>query len=77
LPLKDRIRPLLKASPRTVADLADHLDANTETVRTTLKRRSGRLFVPVPGTEPTKWALAAFADGDQTRTRQVRVEDVE
>lgn len=71
MPLKARIRALLKTSPRTVADIADHLDANTETVRTTLKRMSGRLFVPVPGTEPTKWALAAFDDANQTRTRQI------
>lgn len=72
LPLKDRIRPLLKAGPRTVADIAEHLAAEPDTVRTTLKRMSGRLFVQIPDSNPIKWGLAGRTD-DRTPTGQPAV----
>jgi len=74
LPLKDRIRRRLASGAQTVAELADWLDVHPETVRTTLKRLSGRNFVPLARTEPVKWGLAASADADQTSTRQLAQE---
>jgi hypothetical protein len=62
MPLRERISGTLAAGSRTVADLADELDADPHTIRRTLTRGDGQRFIRLPGTDPDKWALRSDLD---------------
>ena len=66
LSIKDRIRALLKSQPLTVAGLADRLEADAHTVRRTVVRGEGTVFVRIPGPEPTQWGLLERGTTDRT-----------
>ena len=68
--LTSRIRPLLRRRPGPSSTCQPPRGEQGNDPRT-LKRMSGWVFVPVPGTDPTEWALAASGDGGQTSTRQI------
>jgi hypothetical protein len=59
LPLSARLKAALRPGPMTVAQLADELEAKTDTVKKTLDRGKGRAFTCITATENGvhRWAL--------------------
>lgn len=59
LPLHDRMAAILRAGPRTAAEIATALEAKPETVSRLLQRHKGTRFTLVTGTEDGvhRWAL--------------------
>jgi hypothetical protein len=57
LPLREKIRHCLRASAATVAEIASALSCPEDSVRRTLNRWKGRVFVQVQTGNETKWGL--------------------
>ncbi len=49
LPLRQRMQRLLQSGPRTIADIAEQLDAKPDSVEKTAKRGDGKFFTRLTG----------------------------